>query len=131
MSFGNKAKNSPVLVGEAIEEDDRRTSQRRSVLWYAILHVGEHKFDCQIRNFSMGGLKLKLNLPLKEGTVVKVEIPMRDIIMNAEISWQADNLLGIHFLEDKELIQGVFGERASGMSNGDTILQRNYRVKSA
>lgn len=130
MSFGNKVENNTVLVGKPIDDDDLRNSQRRSVLWYAILHVGDHKFNCQIRNFSMGGLKLKLNLPLKEGTVVKVEIPMRDIILNAEISWQADNLLGIHFLEDNELIQGVFGERASGRSNGDTILQRNYRIKA-
>lgn len=131
MSFGNKAKNNTVLAGEPIDDDDRRKSQRRSVLWYAILHVGEHKFDCQIRNFSMGGLKLKLNLPLKEGTVVKIEIPMRDIILNAEISWQEDNLLGIQFLEAEELIQGVFGERVSGLGNGDKILQRNYRVKVA
>lgn len=131
MSFGNRVENSTVLAGEPIDDDDRRKSQRRSVLWYAILHVGEHKFNCQIRNFSMGGLKLKLNLPLKEGTAVKIEIPMRDIILNAEISWQADNLLGIHFLEAEELIKGVFGERVSGMSNGDKILQRNYRIKVA
>ena len=109
--------------------DDVREKKRRSVIWPAILHVGDHKFDCQIRNFSMGGLKLKLNLPFKEGTTVRVEIPMRDITLNAVITWQADKLLGLHFLDDEDLLEGVFGERASGMGVEGKTPKSNYRAK--
>lgn len=109
--------------------DEARDKKRRSVIWDAILHVEDHKFDCQIRNFSMGGLKLKLNLPFKEGTAVRVEIPMRDITLNAKIAWQADKLLGLRFLEDEDLLQGVFGDRASGMGVEQKVTQSGYRAK--
>jgi len=106
------------LEGEAMEHDDRRDAQRRAVLWPAILHVGEHQFSCHIRNFSMSGLKLKFDLPLKEGTVIKIEIPKRNVILRAEISWQAEELLGIRFLEKTEVIEDSFGDRAAVMGIG-------------
>ena len=118
MSIDETVENDGSLIGEAMEHDDRRDTQRRSVLWPAILHIGEHQFNCQIRNFSMSGLKLKFNLPLKEGTVIKVEIPRRKIVLRAEISWQADELLGIRFLEKAEVIQETFGDRAAVMGIG-------------
>ena len=118
MSFGNKGKKDTSLVGEAMDRDNRRDAQRRSVLWPAILHAGDHQFNCQIRNFSMTGLKLKFNLPLKEGTVIKLEIPKRNVVLRAEISWQADELLGIRFLENAEVVKDIFGERAAVMGIG-------------
>lgn len=114
MSFDDTDDNI-TLVGEAMEDDDRRDTLRRSVLWPAVLHVGDHRFNCQIRNFSMTGLKLKFNLPLKEGTVIKIEIPRRDIILRAEIAWQADELIGIRFMEKISVIKETFGERAAVM----------------
>ena len=114
MSFDDTDDNI-TLVGEAMEDDDRRDTLRRSVLWPAVLHVGDHRFNCQIRNFSMTGLKLKFNLPLKEGTVIKIEIPRRDIILRAEIAWQADELIGIRFMEKMSVIQETFSERAAVM----------------
>ncbi len=137
MPLDNEIDPSP--SGAAIEDttycsgeerfEELREKKRRSVIWPAILHVGDHKFDCQIRNFSMGGLKLKLNLPFKEGTAVRVEIPMRDITLNAEIAWQADKLLGLCFLEDEDLLEGIFNERASGMGVERKIPQSGYRAK--
>lgn len=118
MSFDDTKENDLSLVGKALEDDDRRDRQRRSVLWPAVLHVANHQFNCQIRNFSMSGLKLKFNLPLKEGTVIKLEIPRRNVVLRAEIAWQADELLGIRFLEKTEVIQETFGERAAVMGIG-------------
>lgn len=125
-------KINPTASGAALADDsldEARDKKRRSVIWPAILHVGDHEFDCHIRNFSMGGLKLKLNLPFKEGTAVRVEIPMRDIILNAEIAWQADKLLGLRFLDDEDLLQGVFGERAAVMGIEQKVAQSDYRAK--
>ena len=129
MPLENKTKPSP--SGTTVDDsfDELRDKKRRSVIWPAILHVGDHKFDCQIRNFSMGGLKLKLNLPFKEGTAVRVEIPMRHITLNAKIAWQADKLLGLSFLDDEDLLQGVFGDRASGMGVEQKIPKSSYRAK--
>lgn len=129
MSSENEVGNTPVQTGENTDHDESRFAQRRSVLWPAILHIEEFKFDCQIRNFSMKGLKLKFSLPFKEGTAVRVEIPMRHITLNAVIAWQDAKTMGIEFLEDKELLQGVFGERASSMASGEVVLQRSYRKK--
>lgn len=137
MPFDNKINPSPSDV--AIDETnysssddsfvDVREKKRRSVIWHAILHVLDHKFDCQIRDFSMGGVRIKLDLPFKEGTAVRVEIPMRDITLNAKIAWQADKLLGLRFLDNEDLLQGVFGERASGMGVEKKITQSSYREK--
>lgn len=115
MSNDNKVEDDAPLAGEAMEHDDRRDKQRRSVLWPAILHIGDHHFNCQIRNFSMSGLKLKLSLPLKEGTVIKLEIPKRKVTLRAEISWQSDELIGIRFMEKAEVLQDSFGDRAAVM----------------
>lgn len=115
MSFGNKGVKGSSAVDAATDADSQRNAQRRSVLWGAILHIGNHQFNCQIRNFSMTGLKLKFNLPLKEGTVVKIEIPKRNIILRADIAWQEGELLGIRFLEKEEVVKEVFGERAAVM----------------
>ncbi len=115
MSKDKIVKDDISEIGEAMEHDDRRDRQRRSVLWPAIMHVGDHHFNCQIRNFSMSGLKLMFNLPLKEGTVIKIEIPKRGVTLRAEISWQADDLLGIRFLERDEVLQDSFSEGAAVM----------------
>lgn len=115
MSFGNKGVKGSSAVDAATDAYSQRNAQRRSVLWGAILHIGNHQFNCQIRNFSMTGLKLKFNLPLKEGTVVKIEIPKRNIILRADIAWQEGELLGIRFLEKEEVVKEVFGERAAVM----------------
>lgn len=112
-----------------VKYDELREKKRRAVLWSAILHIGDHEFDCQIRNFSMGGIKLKLNLPFKEGTAVGLEIPMRDITLRAEIAWQNDGVIGLRFLDDEQLLQGVFGDRADGMGVEPKVVQSNYRKK--
>ena len=130
MVLSNKDINTTAIVDSNID-DERRDVQRRSVLWQAILHIGSHEFDCQIRNFSMGGLKLNLDLPFKEGTALRIEIPMRDITLNGEISWQADGHIGIRFHEEEDLIKGVFGDRASGMGIKKQSYFRHYKKSVA
>ena len=130
MPFENKALSGTDIDHiDGINYDDLRDKKRRAVLWSAILHVGNHKFDCQVRNFSMGGIKLKLALPFKEGTTVGLEIPMRDITLRATIVWQNDGLIGLRFLDDEELLQGVFGDRAEGMGVEPKLVQSDYRKK--
>lgn len=94
-------------------DDNRRDTQRRSVLWPAILHINDHQFACKIKNFSLSGVKLKFDLPFKEGTKVKVEIPRHDITLRAETAWMANGELGVHFLETVGVVQNAFGNQAS------------------
>ena len=110
--LANDKKEAVITKGSPPDEDSRRSNKRRSVLWPATLHVGGHEFDCHIWNFSMGGLKLKLNLPLKEGAVIKVEIPKRNTLLSAEVSWQEADYLGIRFQEKEDVLERAFGERA-------------------
>ena len=127
MSLESKVEYVTAL--DNLTDDERRDLKRRAVLWPAIVHIGSHEFKCQIRNFSMGGLKLKLDLPFRQGTMIKVEIPMRDIILSAEIAWQEGDYMGLRFHEDDDLIRGIFGERAVGMGIPKSTLHRGYRKK--
>ena len=88
----------------------RREATRRSVLWPAVVVLGEYRFNCQIRNFSMGGLKLHLKVPLKEGTAVEVELPRHDVVLRAEVAWQEGDKMGVRFLEEARDIRAVFGK---------------------
>ncbi len=110
-------------------EGDRRDISRRAVLWPAKVYIGKHEFNSQIRNFSLGGLKLKLDLPLKEGTLIGVKIPKRNITLKAEISWQDGDYMGLSFHENDALIEDIFGERATNMGAAKTLLKRSYREK--
>ena len=102
-----------LLLDTIAETGNRRDNKRRSVLWTAILHLNDHQFVCKIKNFSLSGVKLKIDLPFKEGTKVKVEIPRHNITLRAETAWMANGELGVHFLETVDVVQNAFGNQAS------------------
>ena len=112
-----------MLTGTNIQNDDQhegieyqdhgREMPRKSVLWRAYIHIKGHKFSCQIRNLSVGGLKIKLDVPFKENVLGVVEIPKFNVMLRAQIAWQSEGFFGLEFLDDHEAVRHQFCDGAA------------------
>ncbi len=76
-----------------------------------MLKVGDHSFDCLAYNVSLKGAKLKIDLPLKTGADVVVEI-RNEWTINAKIAWQDDGFLGLAFEPEDTEIKKLLGDLA-------------------
>lgn len=89
-----------------------RDHTRRSVLWPAVIDVNGHTFNCQIWNLSLGGVRIRFDIPLKEGSDVILRIPNRN---NAEIlsriAWQREDTVGLLFMVPPSKIREIFHDR--------------------
>lgn len=94
------------------EDINKRSYNRRSVLWPALMHVNNHEFTCQIWNLSLGGARVRVNLPFKEGTEVILSLPNRsDTDIKARVAWQEGESLGLIFLTPDSDIKRIFKDR--------------------
>lgn len=85
----------------------RRAFSRRHVLWPAKLEVGKHVFSCQIWNVSLGGARLRIDIPLKEGSEVILDIPSRGRIPSV-VSWSNEQGLGLAFQVSPDRVREMF-----------------------
>ena len=86
-----------------------RTYKRRTVVWPAVLVVNESEFKCTLYDISLGGVRLKLDLPLATGAKVKIKIKNFEYT-EALVSWHAEAFVGLKFVEDVEYIKALLGE---------------------
>ncbi len=93
--------------------DHGRVLKRKSVLWPAFIHINGHKFSCQIRNLSVGGMRIKLDIPFKDGISGIVEIPRYNLKLDAKIAWQSDAFFVLQFLDDHDIVREQFNEGAA------------------
>ncbi len=89
---------------------DHRRHRRRSVLWPAKLTVGKHTVSCQIWNLSLGGARVRVDLPLKEGSEIVLSVSDRGDIP-ARVAWARDSSLGIAFDVPEDHIRKMFADR--------------------
>ncbi len=89
---------------------DNRTHRRRSVLWPAKLVVGKHRVACQIWNLSLGGARVRVDLPLKEGTKITLAVAERGDIP-ARVAWTRGESLGVTFEVSEDHIRTMFRDR--------------------
>ena len=109
-----QAKSAPAEAEkESGEDGHQRQFRRRSVLWPAKLRVGNHEFTAQVWNVSLGGAKLRVDLPIKEGTATAILIPAKGIEIPAEVVWQSGELLGVFFSFDAERVKDIFENSAT------------------
>lgn len=107
---------------DAFPPKDRRNHPRRSVIWLGTLKVGEFSFPCRVLDLSLTGARIRLALPLKNGTVVTLSIS-RCGDLPAEIAWYEEDTLGLTFsLPPRELAQ-LLGESAVRTLGLDQIAQ--------
>ena len=88
-----------------------RSNKRRTVVWPAKLIVNEFEFKCMLYDISLGGVRLKLDLPLAAGTAVKIQIKDFDFT-DALVSWHADAFVGLRFTDDPDQIKVLLGDYA-------------------
>lgn len=89
---------------------DARAYRRRSVLWPAQLMVGEHELKCQIWNMSLGGARIRLAMPLKDGAEVTLVIAGRGAIP-ATVRWCQNGAAGLMFALPAEEVRVLFMDR--------------------
>lgn len=98
----------------SVSEDhkDQRNFVRRSVLWPAQLTINDHEFSCQIWNLSLGGARVRVDLPFKEGTDVILSLPNKsDTDIRARIAWQQGEAMGLIFLVPDHEVRRIFKDR--------------------
>jgi len=95
---------SPEFIGGSA---DARGYRRRSVLWPARLIVGRHDFQCQIWNMSLGGARVRLDLPIREGAAVRLLIAGRGEIP-ATVRWFRNDTAGLSFNVPVEEVRLLF-----------------------
>ncbi len=109
------AEEQATTQAEAASDDDvskQRNHKRRSVLWPAKLDVGKHEFACQIWNLSLGGARLRFDIPLKEGSSVILRIPNRDNArITGRVAWQSEDTVGIIFQTPPSKVREIFHDR--------------------
>lgn len=91
-----------------------RSYKRRTVVWPAVLIVNEFEFKCTLYDISLGGVRLKLDLPLATGAKVKIKIKNFEFT-EALVSWHANDFVGLRFVEDSEHIKGLLGEYSQSL----------------
>lgn len=105
-------------TAEKSQGEESRQFKRRSVLWPAKMRVGKHELSCQIWNLSLGGARVKVDLPLQEGVEVIISLAGRGEIP-ATVAWAKGELLGIAFDVGAEVIRRMFEDRLHVLGLGD------------
>ena len=86
-----------------------RSHKRRTVVWPAVMVVNGYEFQCTLYDVSLGGLRLKLDLPLATGTLIQIKIKDLDFI-NALVSWHAEEFVGLKFTDSPEKVKLYLGD---------------------
>ncbi|MCH8861849.1 MAG: PilZ domain-containing protein [Proteobacteria bacterium] len=91
---------------------ERRNLNRRRLLWLGRLKYGEFAFECRVFDLSLGGAKVELDLPLKRGTLVTLQIPEVGIMI-ANVAWARDGQMALAFSEGTAAIRKKLAAKAS------------------
>ncbi len=102
-----ESRTSPISDEEAAAL--RRTVRKR-VLWAAKLAHGAKRFDCVVVDLSLGGARIHLAQPVAKGEVVTLILD-RLGTLRAEVVWQEEQSIGLHFVEDAKTIAEMIGSR--------------------
>lgn len=95
-----------------VKENSRenRLFRRRSVLWPAKILIGKHTLTCQVWNLSLGGARVRIDLPIQEGTELVLSVSGRGDIKST-VAWSKDGSLGLDFLVSADTIKRMFADR--------------------
>lgn len=92
-----------------------RANKRRTVVWPATLHVGKFEFRSTLYDISLGGIRLKLPLPLARGTESSVIIK-NQITLNTRVVWCAGEFMGLKFCDPIDVVRKALGGLSVGLT---------------
>jgi hypothetical protein len=87
-----------------------RRNVRKRVLWAAKLARGAKRFDCVVVDLSLGGARIHLAQPVTKGEMVTLVLDRLGAI-RAEVVWQEEQSIGLHFVDDIKTIADLIGNR--------------------
>ena len=91
-----------------------RASKRRTVVWPATLYVGEFEFRSTLYDISLGGMRLKLALPLARGTEATVKVK-NQVSLNARVVWCTGEFMGLKFSDPVDVVTKALGSLSVGL----------------
>jgi len=95
---------------EQAEGAEQRRHIRKRVLWAARLETDQGPIRCIILNVSRSGAKLRLTTPASFAPHQLVELVLESHgTLPAEIIWQREDRMGIHFRADPTQVANIIG----------------------
>lgn len=102
-----ESRTAPISEEEAAA---LRRNVRKRVLWAAKLTRGAKRYDCVVVDLSLGGARIHMTHPVTKGEMVTLILdrlgPLR-----AEVVWQEEQSVGLHFVEETKIIAEMIGNR--------------------
>jgi len=92
-----------------------RKHNRRTVIQPVTLGVGSFDFNCTAYDISLGGIRLKVDIPIESGASVYIQLRNK-LKQTAKVIWSADGFLGLSFLENPERVRVGLGNLSNGLS---------------
>jgi len=92
-----------------------RKHNRRTVVQPVTLGVGSFTFDCTAYDVSLGGIRLKVDIPIERGAGVYVQLKNK-LKQTAKVIWSADGFLGLRFMDNPEKVKVGLGNLSNGLS---------------
>ncbi|MCF6195103.1 MAG: PilZ domain-containing protein [Emcibacter sp.] len=92
-----------------------RKHNRRTVIQAATLNVGNFNFSCTAYDISLGGVRLKVDMPIEQGTNVLVQLKDK-LRQTARVIWSADGFMGLSFEDNPDQVRVGLGNLANGLS---------------
>ena len=102
-----ESRTAPISEEEAAA---LRRNVRKRVLWAAKLARGGMRFDCVVVDLSLGGARIHLAQPVTKGELVTLVLEHLGAL-RAEVVWQEEQSIGLHFVEDAKKIADMIGTR--------------------
>ena len=91
-----------------------RAHKRRTVVWPATFYVANFEFSSTLYVISLSGIRIKLPLPLANGTEASVKIRNK-VHLKARVVWHAGEFLGLQFIDDADEVRDALGDMATGL----------------
>lgn len=99
-----------ILHADFAANAERRQSERRRVLESGVIFTAEGSFDCQVVDFSSGGVRVRPVEPLPESAVNCQFQLARMGVFECEIRWRAGDAVGIGFRAPESDVKKRCGE---------------------
>ncbi len=116
MSVSPNTKDSEKISSIKLGLACMRSTKRRTVVWPATLHVADFEFRAMLYDISLGGMRLKLPLPLARGAEARVKIKNK-VVLNTRVVWCAGEFIGLKFCDPLEVVSKALGELSAGLDD--------------
>ncbi|MCF8474319.1 MAG: PilZ domain-containing protein [Emcibacter sp.] len=114
MTVSSMSKEEKKLTSIKNGLESMRSTKRRTVVWPAKLQVGEFEFRSTMYDISLGGIRVKLSLPLARGTEASITIK-NQVTLNGRVVWCAGEFMGLKFCDPIDVIRKAFKTLSVGL----------------